>query len=248
MIHKIDKIQPNWNLKSIIAGFSTSNLNRNLDCTQSDISGFDMGINTPSPAHLTEQNRQKMLLEMGLNPINLAFLKQVHGIEVLEATKSGLLGEADGLVTNQSDLVLGILVADCAAVLIADPVQRVIGAFHAGWRGAVGGVLDNGIRKMQNLGGKEFSAWISPCIGLSAFEVGDEVACQFPAKFVHTREFTKPHIDLKSFVIENLEKLGLKNDRIFIDYRCTFEHTEFYSYRRQGKQSGRMLAAISMIS
>ena len=248
MSTQIDKIQPDWNLKSIIAGFSTSNADQNPVSPISVIPGFDMGINTPSPTELTDKNRQQMLREMGLNPNQLAYLKQVHGSDVLEATHSGLLGEADGLVTNQSNLALGILVADCAAVLIADPDQKVIGAFHAGWRGAIGGILDNGIKKMQNLGGKEFSAWISPCIGLTAFEVGDEVATQFPAKFVHTTGFSKPHLDLKSYVIENLQNLGIKRDRIFTDERCTFENTEFYSYRRQGKQSGRMLAAISMVS
>ncbi|HAC15872.1 MAG TPA: peptidoglycan editing factor PgeF, partial [Bacteroidetes bacterium] len=236
-----------WNLKSIVAGFSTSNLDEAQISPENVIPGFDMGINTPSPIDHTEKNRQQMLHELGLNPNLLAYLKQVHGNHVIEATNPGLLGEADGLITTQSNLALGILVADCAAVLIADQDQKVIGAFHAGWRGAVGGILNNGIKQMKNLGGKEFSAWISPCIGLTAFEVGDEVAAQFPAKFVHTQGFSKPHIDLKSFVIENLQNLGLKRDRIFADERCTFENTEFYSYRRQGKQSGRMLAVISMI-
>src|SRR5690606_27745940 len=147
---------------------------------------------------------------------------------------TGLLGEADGLVTNQTDLAIGVLVADCAAVLIADQDQRVIGAFHAGWRGAISGSLSNGIERMKQLGGKNFSVWISPCIGLTAF--------------VQAKGFSKPHVDLKYYIMQNLQDNGINRGRIFADERCTFENAAFYSYRRQGQQRGRMLAVIALTS
>ena len=181
------------------------------------------------------------------DPDALAIVRQVHGTDVLFAGNPGILGEADGLVTNKTGLSIGILVADCAAVLICDPVNRVIGAFHAGWRGAAGGISINGLAKMRNLGGSEFYAWMSPCIGLNAFEVGDEVASQFPSDFVHTKGFDKPHVDLKSFLTWQLQDIGVQRNRIFTDSRCTFEDSNLFSYRRQGKESGRMMGVIGLV-
>lgn len=227
-------IYPDWKLQGVHSAFST-------------VQTSDMGINTLTPLDQTEKNRQHFLNQIGLDSTNLAIVRQIHGTEVLYADRSGILGEADGLITNVVGLNIGILVADCAAVLVCDPINRVIGAFHAGWRGAAGGILVNGINRMREIGGREFHVWLSPCIGLQAFEVGEEVARQFPPAFVDSKNFDKPHVDLKAFLIGQLQDIGVHRDRIFIDSRCTYEDTELYSYRRQGKESGRMLGVIGLV-
>lgn len=241
---KSNVIIPDWDLNGVKAGFSTARVFNNEN---EGIDLADMGINTNTALGITKLNRSRFVDEIGLDREALAIVRQVHGTDVLFADSHGILGEADGLVTNKVGLSIGILVADCAAVLICDPVNRVIGAFHAGWRGAAGGILINGIEKMRNLGGSEFYVWMSPCIGLKAFEVGDEVASQFPAEFVHTKEFEKPHVDLKSFLIWQLQDIGIHRDRIFSDSRCTFEDSNLFSYRRQGKESGRMMGVIGLV-
>ncbi len=240
---KSNLIVPEWNLTGIKAGFSTAMV---FDAENLIREKADMGINTLTDLTVTESNRSDCVTRIGLNPEELAIVRQVHGTDVIIAKSPGILGEADGLVTNVEGLAIGILVADCAAVLVCDPVNRIIGAFHAGWRGAVGGIVLKGIRVMQSLGGSEFHVWMSPCIGLNAFEVGDEVAAQFPTQFVYSEGFEKPHIDLKAFLIQQLQDIGIHRDRILSDSRCTFEDSNLFSYRRQGKESGRMMGVIGL--
>ncbi len=236
-------IIPAWNLVGVKAGFSTA---RVFSDGKFNRDHADMGIHTLTPSSVTQLNRSKFLEKVGLNPESLALVRQVHGNRVLVADGPGNLGEADGLVTDKTGLNIGILVADCAAVLVCDPIHRVIGAFHAGWRGAASGILINGIQKMIELGGSEFHVWVSPCIGLGAFEVGDEVAAQFPHQFVQKKGFDKPHIDLKSFLQWQLEEIGIQKYRMYFDPRCTVEDSDLFSYRREGSDSGRMLGVIGL--
>lgn len=235
-------IVPEWEINGVKAGFSTARTLGKSDERENS----DMGINTSTPLDKTHSNRARFITEIGLDSNSLAIVRQVHGTDVIKADQAGILGEADGLITNKPGLSIGILVADCAAVLVCDPKNRVVGAFHAGWRGAAGGIMSNGIQKMKDLGGTEFYVWLSPCIGLNAFEVGEEVAEQFPSEFVHTKGFDKPHVDLKSFLIGQLQDIGIQRDRIFADSRCTYEDSNFFSYRRQGRESGRMLGVIGL--
>lgn len=235
-------IAPQWVGGGIVSGFSLAS--ETIDSQSVSVS--DMGINTGTDKELTSKNRAAMLESLGLKPDSLAWLKQVHGNEVMYVDRPGFSGEADGLVTNIPGISLGIMVADCAAILIADPYQKVIGAFHAGWRGAATGIVENGISRMNELGAKDLFAWMSPCIGVHAFEVGEEVAARFPQKYIRTEGYEKPHIDLKQYLVEKLELSGIQRDRISMDKRCTFEDPTFFSYRRQGIESGRMMAVIAL--
>lgn len=235
-------IQPFWTTTGIVSGFSLASSGD----ASVPVDSCDMGINTLTDQSLTARNRADMLQALMLPSDSLAWAKQVHGNEVLYVDQPGLTGEADGLVTDVPGVSLGIMVADCAAILVADPVRKIIGAFHAGWRGAVTGIVEHGISHMKQLGANDLYAWMSPCIGIQAFEVGAEVASRFPEKFIHSAGFDKPHIDLKQYLVEKLEVAGLQRDRISVDMRCTYDDTTFFSYRRQGKQSGRMMAVIAI--
>jgi YfiH family protein len=160
----------------------------------------------------------------------------------------GLVPETDGLITATDGLTLGIKVADCAAILFCDPVAGISAAVHAGWRGAVGGIHRNALRMMTEAGCEpgRIQAWISPCIGIAAFEVGEEVADRFPDRFVHREGVAKPHVDLGGFLRAELESIGLSPSHILQDGRCTVEHPElFWSYRREAQDAGRMMALIT---
>jgi len=206
----------------------------------------DMGINTRSSAEATSLNRSVLLTKLGRNPANLALVKQVHGSHIVYAERPGILGEADGLVTDRPEIDLGILVADCAAVLMADTKNGVIGAFHAGWHGAVANILPAGLSAMRELGAREIAAWISPCISPLAFEVGEEVADSFPSAFVLRQGKDKPHVDLPGFLMNQMVEGGIRARSIRVDGRCTMTDRRFFSYRRQGRDSGRMLAVIGL--
>jgi YfiH family protein len=237
-------VKPFKKSEGITAGFSGAN----LDAAEngSAINGIDMGINTLTNQSITQKNREYFLNSNGLKSDQLAIVKQVHGTRVLYTEKPGLIGEADGLVTDAVNLTLGILVADCAVVLIADTRKKVICALHAGWRGTAGNIISSGIGKMRDLGANDFVAWISPCIGTENFEVGQEVAEAFPSAYVIKGFFQKYHVDLQGYLMHQLVCNGVSSKNIKQDGRCTYSDQRFYSYRRQGANAGRMLGFITI--
>ena len=198
---------------------------------------------------IIEQNRRDWLRELGLGHTGLALGKQVHGSEVKIVTDAIFQNDTDGLVTHVKNLTLGILVADCAAVLLADRSNGIISAVHAGWRGAISGIIGNAIKKMTSLGGDltQVEAFVSPCISLQAFEVGKEVAQRFPDEYVDYHSYDKPHINLKAFLVRELTKSGLTESNIESHEACTVGRPEsFHSFRRDKEKSGRMMAVISL--
>jgi polyphenol oxidase len=97
----------------------------------------------------------------------------------VERSNTGMAGDADGLVTDKPGLAVGVLVADCAALLFADPVNRIVAAVHAGWRGAVDRNYSGSGTEMEKIGAEPdlIHAYVSPCISRDVFEIGEEVAC-----------------------------------------------------------------------
>ncbi len=167
-------------------------------------------------------------------------VKQVHGARaVLAAEAAGQ--EGDALVARAADGAVGVRVADCVPVLVADPASGGVAAIHAGWRGVVGGVLGEGVRL---LGGRELVAAIGPCIGACCFEVGREVGEKLG--FVVREEGDKAYVDLRAAVRSQLRALGLADACIEDVAGCTkHEGERFHSFRRDGAHSGRMLASIA---
>ncbi len=195
-----------------------------------------------------EHNRTVLSEFFNWPDLQLSMGKQVHETRVSYCSGPGIHDNTDALVTDKPGLALAVLVADCAAVLIADPVHKVVSAIHAGWRGAVGGILPGAVSTMMRFGAEPdvMQAYISSCISRESFEVGEEVANRFPEKFVdRTKE--KPHVDLGAFVQQELRKSGIPADSIMMDDRCTVRHPRsLHSYRRDGEVSGRMMAAIAL--
>jgi YfiH family protein len=182
----------------------------------------------------------------GSSETHMAWLRQVHGAGVIQVDRGGLAGSADGLVTTRAGLALLVAVADCGPVLLWDSTNEVIAAAHAGWRGTVAGIAEATIDAMcvAGAGREQIQAWIGPCIGVEAFEVGEEVASQFPDPCVD-RSRTKPHVDLSLAIRERLLAAGVGADRIRTAGQCTFEIADrYWSYRRDGGICGRQFAWI----
>ncbi|HKJ32446.1 MAG TPA: peptidoglycan editing factor PgeF [Balneolales bacterium] len=246
---KIDFHIPDlWeNESDILAVFTKKNADVLSENRQ--IKGLNLGLNTNEDASVILENRKLLYQELDLNDENVALVHQVHGNQVIFITEPQNDIDADALVTNVPGLAIGIKVADCAAVLLADRVHRVVGAAHAGWRGAVSGVVKNTIQKMIQKGAEtdQIEAYVSPCICQKKFEVGEEVAVQFDDKFVDRKHFSKPHVDLKGYLKDQLMQLNVKQSNIEVDSGCTIsDEKKFYSYRREKNKSGRMLALICL--
>ncbi|MBD3615795.1 MAG: peptidoglycan editing factor PgeF [Gracilimonas sp.] len=223
---------------------------RNHDSVQQNkfIPGLNLGLNTDESASVVLENRKHLLEETGISENQIAYAVQIHETAVRYVDSGGIYTDTDGFVTDKKDLALAIQVADCAAVLCGDSKNKVIGVAHAGWRGAAGNIVPKTIQQMIALGAEanHIHVFISPCISLKNFEVGEEVAAEFPEEFVDRTNYSKPHVDLRAFIKKQLEYEGIKPKNIEIDDRCTIEVEEFYSYRRQKEKSGRMMGIIKL--
>jgi polyphenol oxidase len=169
-------------------------------------------------AHVAE-NRRRIAVDMGVTPDRLMSAYQVHSADALMVDKpfSGERPKVDALVTRCPSLATTILTADCAPVLFADPSARIVAAAHAGWKGAIGGVLEATLEKMCKLGASKsrIVAAIGPCIGQASYEVGPEFVANFiSADPAYERFFVPGHndrslFDLKRFCAARLRVAGV---------------------------------------
>jgi hypothetical protein len=185
--------------------------------------------------------RARRLMPLG---VRFSQLKQVQGkaIQVIESrTEGDPRPEADGLVTAMTGVVLCIFTADCVPVLLADAESGVIGALHAGWRGALAGIAGAGVRAMVQQGARPgaIRALLGPSIGPCCFEVDLELARRFERRFqrahAHVHQSDRPdkaYLDLRSIVAGQLAAAGLEREEIANVGPCTRCESERYFSRR----------------
>ena len=228
----------------LVAAFTT----RSGGVSTAPFDELNLGIGTDDDRGRVLENRRRVAAALAFAVEDLATPGQVHGSDVEIVTTGGHYPARDGLVTAIPGVLLAIVAADCAAVLLADPEARVIGACHAGWRGAVGGILENTVEAMAGLGADpgRLRAWISPCIGWQAFRVSTKVAERFhPGDVRWIPSDDRPHVDLAGAIVRRLTALGLGADRVSADGRCTASVPElFFSHRAQSGLTGRMMGLI----
>lgn len=233
-------------LTGITAGFST----RHGGASAPPYASFNLGLHTEDDAEAVRANRTQLAAAFGTTPDRLATAGQVHGTTVCTADGPGHVPDCDGLVTTTPDLLLCISAADCAAVLLADAEARVIGACHAGWRGAAGGIVATTIEQMADLGAQllRVHAYVSPCISGDCFEVGPEVAAQFDdAVVLHPPGQSKPHVDLKASIVRRLVAAGVPASHVEVSPHCTMSETDlFFSHRGENGTTGRMMGCIGL--
>jgi YfiH family protein len=218
------------------------------------------GLGSSDDPSRVAENRRRMAEHLGVQPDDLISVHQVHSPDVVtvEGPWTGTRPKADGMVTRVPGLALGITTADCGPVLFADPHAGVIGAAHAGWRGAFTGVLEATIAAMEGLGARrdKIIAVLGPMISQAAYEVGPEFVARFlEADAGNTRFFApgrKPdhaQFDLPGFIGARLEHAGIGE---VVDLRlCTYSDEEkFYSFRRTTHRGepdyGRLISAITL--
>lgn len=222
---------------------------------------LNCGLGSGDDPESIRTNRARAMSRLGLAEADLATVRQVHSARAVvvdrpwpDADRPG----ADGLVTNRPGVALGILTADCAPVLFADSEAGVIGAAHAGWRGAWSGVLASTLGAMTKLGARpeRISAAVGPCIRQPSYEVSDDFRRQFVEDEAATAVLfvpsTRPghwRFDLAGYVERRLHAMDIGHVTVLPHDTFADEET-FFSFRRVtlngGGDYGRMLAAIAL--
>jgi YfiH family protein len=222
-------------------------------------SGLNCGSGSQDLNAAVAVNRERVAIALGLDAASLAGANQVHSPEVLHVTapQEGPRPIADALVTATPGLALTILTADCGPVLFADHEAGVIGAAHAGWKGALTGVLEATLNAMEGLGARRerIVAVVGPLISQSNYEVGPEFVDRFTAAdpgfaaFFIEAEGDRARFDLPGFILTRLNTAGAGNSEW--TGHCTYaEPDRFYSYRRSVHRGepdyGRLISAIRL--
>ena len=207
------------------------------------------------------RNRREMCARLALPPDRLVSLYQVHSAHVVTVEAPFPVGDrpkADAMVTRVPGLALGIATADCGPVLFADPVARVVGAAHAGWKGALTGVIDATITAMEALGAqrRRIVAVLGPTIAQASYEVGPDFVARLRAEAPGMERLlgagTRPghaQFDLPGFILARLGEAGIAEAGML--GLCTYADPErFYSYRRATHRGeadyGRLISAIAL--
>lgn len=218
------------------------------------------GLGSGDDPERVRENRRRMTAQLSLPPENLVSLYQIHSAEalVVEAPLKER-PRADAMATRVPGLALGILTADCGPILFADPVNRVVGAAHAGWKGALTGVIEATLSAMEGLGAERSGivAVLGPTIGRDAYEVGPEFRERFEAAdpdnaryFAGSPERDSHSLfDLPAYIVARLERAGI--GEVANLGLCTYADPDrFFSYRRTTHRAeadyGRLVSAIAV--
>lgn len=248
-----DWLQPEWQAAPTVGALMTT---RSGGVSMAPFDTMNLGLRVGDDAAAVARNRQTLAKVMGVEPV---FLHQVHGTQVvcLDARPAQpehrMLDrmEADAAFTTSAHVACVVQVADCLPVLLTHRSGIVVAAAHAGWRGLAGGILERTVQAMcqaVSCAPQDLWAWLGPCIGPKAFEVGADVLEAFPAHGRHFQEAPRPDgamrwlADLPSIAADRLRSAGVLS--LEMSGACTVaEPHRFYSFRRD-RSTGRHAAAI----
>jgi hypothetical protein len=222
---------------------------------------LNCGLGSNDDPEAVRTNRARAMARLGLGTEALATVYQIHSTRVVAVERSWpaeARPQADGLVTRTPGLAIGILTADCVPVLLADADGGVVGAAHAGWRGALDGVLEAIVAAMIGLGARRdrLCAAVGPCIRQNSYEVGAELRARFvaddPASDDHFAPAARPghfQFDLPGYVVRRLA--GLEVGAVdALPHDTLADEERFFSFRRTTKAGGgdygRQLSAIAL--
>jgi polyphenol oxidase len=261
MIRSLEVVRaPGWEQHPwLIHGFST----RKGGVTRvyrPDGADLNLGFTASDDRDLVAENRKRFVQAVaeGSALTGLVTLRQIHSDLVRSVSAGDITAEqreGDGLMTQESGVLLGIQTADCIPVLVADTRTRAVAAFHAGWRGTVARIVEKGIARMgQEFGSKpeDLIASIGPGIGACCYTVGDEVRQKFGQEFSYAGELFQQterglQLDLPEANRRQLITAGLRDEAVFPTQLCTGCATDrFFSHRVEQGFTGRMMSVIGI--
>lgn len=228
--------------------------------SEGDFASLNCSVKVGDDPAKVRENMRRVAGNMGCTVEKLFVLHQTHSsivVPVLSNEPFDKTPYGDALVTKTPNIFLGIKTADCAPVLLADELNGVVAAAHAGWRGAVGGILENTIQAMIDMGAerKNISALIGPCIALQSYEVGEDMHTEFMQADVKSALFFVPagagkyRFDLPGYVLARLERAEIGAAEWCGEDTYSMAD-KYFSHRRSsqaGHQSGRQIAVIGML-
>jgi YfiH family protein len=191
-----------------------------------------------------------------IGEVLIARCHQVHGQQVRVVTRANILmkPEGDGMVTVEAGILLAVASADCVPILMTDARGKIVGALHAGWRGVLAGIAEEGVRAMESLGARagEIRAALGPSIGQCCFEVDEELAQRFAREVAGSEPHVRPgrpgksHLDLRAIITDQLTRAGLARESITNVGPCTKCANDRFFSRRADASSGLQLSFIGI--
>lgn len=209
--------------------------------------GLTFAISPIAKQSLVKRNFRILAKELQIPPNQIFSVHQIHSNLVHIVNSNYKLSYGDALITNVPNYIIGVKIADCAGILIYDPVWKVVAAVHSGWRGTLKKILPKTIEKMTsvfNSNPKNLLVYISPLASVENYEVGKEFENLFPYSIV--RRNGKIYFDNKKEILTQLISSGARIENVEVSDLCTIANQNLHSYRRDKEKSGRMFAFIGL--
>ena len=219
--------------------------------SQGAYSGLNLGLHIGDQRPLVHKNRECFYQHLALTGQQVAFGEQMHTANAMLVHDAGIFKKTDALITQKKNVFLAVLIADCFPVFLFDPASTTVAVIHAGWRGTRAGIIENTLDLLRlelNLQAGGMIAAVGPGLQRECFEVRKDVYELFDGQYLSPhREADKKYLDLRQVIVDKLRRQGVSEERLEWSNECTMCSAEkFYSYRRQGKNSGRMMAIIGI--
>jgi len=232
--------------KNLLQAFST----RLGGFSAAPYDSLNLGMHSGDDKQLVAQNRRLFFKQLNIPEDRLVFPEQVHSANVQLVSESGIVAQCDALITSEKNLFLTIQTADCFPIFLYDPSAQAVGIVHSGWRGTAANIVQKTISLMENrlhCRAENMIAAIGVGVQQSCYQVDTETASHFDAKYGLPDGPGHFKLDVQSAIADQLFKAGLSQKNIEIDKTCTHCAADrYYSYRRDGKESGRMMGVIGM--
>jgi polyphenol oxidase len=211
---------------------------------------FNMSYSVKDDPEKVSKNREIFFNSIGILEDRIAFPKQTHSDNILVISEPGIYPDCDGLITKEADLHLSISIADCVPIYILDKENRFIGLIHSGWKGTSKKILSKAIEIFLNdFKSKEedLMVFLGPSASKCCYEVGSETAEYFGPEVLTRKDEIHFYLDLKKDNYNQLKKYNIPDQNIEISEYCTIcTPMLFHSFRRDGENSGRMMAIFGL--
>lgn len=237
-----------------VSGLKHAITTRSGGVSQGAYSSLNLAFHLSDVAEHVCENRIRLANALSYKPSTLVAAQQVHGANVQVVTREysgrgaldfdSAIPDCDALITNEHDLPLLIQVADCAPIVIVDPINKVLAVVHAGWRSAVASITSKTIEVMRdhfNCEPGNVRCGIGPCLCTSCFEVGEDVTGEVESTTIaRNPKWPKPHLDLRKLIQLDLERAGVLPSQLEVMHHCPrCETSTFFSHRGQNGKAGR---------
>jgi len=254
--HREGFITPSWPAPENVMSFVTTRLSPNKACIDNSknvnhpdsFSSFNLATHVNDELSKVLENRQILAQNLGLTTNKFCWLEQVHGTTIIQANKTVAPQKADGSQTQEKNITCIVMTADCLPVLLCDKNGTQVAAVHAGWKGLANGIIEKAVKQFSHP--EQVIAWLGPAISQEHFEVGDDVYQAFTSTepqsasaFIRGKNEGKWMADLYQLARIQLKAAGVKD--VYGGDFCSYSDDQhFYSYRRDGQESGRMASMI----